>query len=88
MSELSDFNERVIKEFRANSGRVGGQMANTPLLLLTTTGAKSSLSLTRPLAYTKDGESIVVIASYAGAPKSSTMVSQFGCQPRRHPRTR
>jgi deazaflavin-dependent oxidoreductase (nitroreductase family) len=70
MSELSDFNERVIKEFRANSGKVGGQMANTPLLLLTTTGAKSGRSLTRPLAYTKDGESIVVIASYAGAPKS------------------
>jgi len=70
MSELSDFNERVINEFRANNGKVGGQMANMPLLLLTTTGAKTGRSLTRPLAYTRDGDRIVVIASYAGSPKS------------------
>ena len=68
MSELNDFNQRVISEFRANQGKVGGQMAGMPLLLLTTTGAKSGRSLTKPLAYTKDGQRIVVIASFAGSP--------------------
>jgi F420H(2)-dependent quinone reductase len=88
MSELSDFNERVINEFRANNGKVSGQMANMPLLLLTTTGAKTGRSLMRPLAYTKDGDRIVVIASYAGSPQESAVVSQFGRQPRRHRRSR
>jgi len=68
MSQLDDFNQAVIKEFRANQGKVGGQMAGMPLLLLTTTGAKTGRSLTRPLAYTRDGDRIVIIASFAGAP--------------------
>jgi len=70
MSELNDFNQRVISEFRANQGKVGGQLANMPVLLLTTTGAKSGRALTKPLAYTIDGDRIVVIASFAGAPKN------------------
>jgi deazaflavin-dependent oxidoreductase (nitroreductase family) len=70
MSELNDFNQKVISEFRANQGKVGGQLANMPILLLTTTGAKSGRAITKPLAYSKDGDRIVVIASFAGGPKS------------------
>lgn len=70
MSELNDFNQQVIKEFRANQGKVGGQMANMPVLLLTMTGAKSGRTITKPLVYTKDGERIVIIASFAGAPNN------------------
>ena len=70
MSELNDFNEQVVKEFRANQGKVGGQLANMPVLLLTMTGAKSGRTITKPLVYTKDGDRIVVIASFAGAPKN------------------
>lgn len=70
MSELNDFNQQVIKEFRANQGKVGGQMANMPVLLLTTTGAKSGRTITKPLVYTKDGDRIVIIASFAGGPKN------------------
>ena len=70
MSELNDFNQQVIKEFRANQGKVGGQLANMPMLLLTTTGAKSGRAITKPLVYTKDGDRIVIIASFAGGPKS------------------
>jgi deazaflavin-dependent oxidoreductase (nitroreductase family) len=70
MSELNDFNQQVIKEFRANQGKVGGQLANMPVLLLTTTGAKSGQTITKPLVYSKDGEHIVVIASFAGGPKN------------------
>src|SRR2546425_5212915 len=52
MSELQDFNQRVIREFRANQGRVSGQLANMPVLLLTMTGARSGRTLTTPLVYT------------------------------------
>jgi deazaflavin-dependent oxidoreductase (nitroreductase family) len=68
MSELNDFNQQVISEFRAHQGKVGGQLANMPVLLLTMTGAKSGRALTRPLVYTTDGDRLVVIASFAGAP--------------------
>jgi F420H(2)-dependent quinone reductase len=67
--DRNDFNQKVISEFRANQGKVGGQFANRPLLLLTTTGAKSGRTLTRPLAYTTDGDRFVVIASFGGGPK-------------------
>jgi len=67
MSERNEFNSKIIAEFRANSGKVGGQFAGYPLLLLTTTGRKSGQSLTKPLVYTTDGNRIVLIASFAGA---------------------
>lgn len=70
MSELHDFNQQVIREFRANQGKVGGQLANMPVLLLTTTGAKSERAITKPLVYTTDGDRIVVLASFAGGPKN------------------
>jgi deazaflavin-dependent oxidoreductase (nitroreductase family) len=70
MSELHDFNQQVIREFRANQGKVGGQLANMPVLLLTTTGAKSGRAITKPLVYTTDGDRIVVVASFAGGPKN------------------
>jgi len=68
MAELDEFNRRVIDEFRSNAGKVGGMFANAPMLLLTTTGAKSGKSYTNPLVYSRDGDRIVVIASKAGAP--------------------
>lgn len=68
MSELDDFNQGVIKEFRSNGGVVGGQMKGMPVVLLTTTGAKTGRTLTRPLVYTKDGDRVVIVASFAGGP--------------------
>jgi len=44
--------------------------ANAPMLLLTTTGAKTGQSRTTPLVYSKDGDRIVVIASMARAPNN------------------
>lgn len=67
---VQDFNKKIIDEFRANQGRVGGQFNGMPLLLLTTKGAKSGLSRTNPLAYLHDGDRYVIIASFAGAPKN------------------
>ncbi|WP_194819644.1 nitroreductase family deazaflavin-dependent oxidoreductase [Nocardia sp. XZ_19_385] len=64
----SDWNTNIIEEFRANSGKVGGPFAGRELLLLTTTGAKSGLPRTNPLAFIRDGGHIVIIASKAGAP--------------------
>lgn len=64
---MSDFNEQVIKEFRENDGVVGGYFEGMNLLLLHTTGAKSGKERINPVAYLKDGDRYVVIASKAGA---------------------
>jgi deazaflavin-dependent oxidoreductase (nitroreductase family) len=63
-------NRSVIEEFRANRGRVGGPLEGWPVLLLTMTGAKTGRTLVRPLCYSRDGERIVIIASYGGAPRN------------------
>lgn len=55
-------------EFRENGGQVTGMFAGAPLVLLTTTGAKSGTRRTTPVVYTRDGDRIVVIASKGGAP--------------------
>jgi deazaflavin-dependent oxidoreductase (nitroreductase family) len=81
MSELNDFNQKVIAEFRANQGKVGGQMAGMPLLLLTTTGNKTGRTLTKPLAYTKDGDRIFVIASFAGSPHNPAWFVNLAADP-------
>jgi deazaflavin-dependent oxidoreductase (nitroreductase family) len=66
---FNDFNQRLIAEFRANSGVIGaGPFAGRSLLLLTTTGAKSGSQRTSPLAYTRDGDNYIIMASKGGAP--------------------
>ncbi len=65
---MPDFNQQIIAEFRANGGKVGGPFANLPLLLLTSTGAKSGQPRVSPLAYVADGDRLAIIASKGGAP--------------------
>ena len=68
MSDTKSFNAGIIEEFRANGGKVGGMFEGAPMLLLTTTGAKSGNPYTTPVVHTNDGDRIVIIASKAGAP--------------------
>ena len=67
-SDANEWNKAIIEEFRANDGKVGGQFADMPLLLLHTTGAKSRLPRLNPVAYVADRERLVVMASKGGAP--------------------
>ena len=64
----ADFNAKIIEEFRANEGVVGGMFEGMPLLLLHHTGAKSGAARVNPLAYRSDDGRYVVFASKAGAP--------------------
>lgn len=68
MTNPSAFNQMIITEFRKNGGvltdRDGHE--NRRLLLLTKTGVKSGQPRTAPVAFTKDGERLLIIASNAG----------------------
>jgi deazaflavin-dependent oxidoreductase (nitroreductase family) len=69
MTDHSDYNRKLIEEFRANREKLGDPFPGRPLLLLTTTGAKSGLPRTSPMMFVKDGDRLLVIASNIGAPK-------------------
>jgi deazaflavin-dependent oxidoreductase (nitroreductase family) len=70
MADVNDYNSAIIEEFRANEGKVGGPFEGAPVLLLTTTGAKSGQQRTTPVMYLPDGERMVVFASKGGAPSN------------------
>ncbi|HTT29325.1 MAG TPA: nitroreductase family deazaflavin-dependent oxidoreductase [Solirubrobacteraceae bacterium] len=63
-----DFNARIIDEFRANEGRVGGPFEGGTLLLLHHVGAKTGAARVNPLMYNRDADRYVIFASKAGAP--------------------
>ncbi len=63
--DFEAWNRQVIEEFHTNEGKVNG---GNSLLLLRTTGARSGKQRVNPLAYTTDGERLVIIASKGGMP--------------------
>jgi deazaflavin-dependent oxidoreductase (nitroreductase family) len=65
---MSDWNAKIIEEFRAKRGRGVGSFGDR-LLLLTTRGARTGREHTTPLAFHNDGDRLVIIASMGGAPK-------------------
>ena len=68
MPDRNDWNRQTIEAFRANQGQVGGMWEGRPLLLLTTTGAKSGQRRTTPVMYLREGNRLFVFASKGGAP--------------------
>ena len=68
MTDQNTYNRQLIEEFRADRDKGGGAMRGRPLLLLTTTGAKSGQLRTKPMMFIPDGDRLLVIASNAGAP--------------------
>jgi hypothetical protein len=74
MPGRNEFNEQIIREFRENGGKVGGPFAHATLLLLHTTGAKTGQHRLNPLAYRRDGDRFVIIASIGGSPTNPRLV--------------
>ncbi|MEU8050079.1 nitroreductase family deazaflavin-dependent oxidoreductase [Micromonospora haikouensis] len=79
---MSDWNEKVIAEFRANGGRVGGQFAGAPLLLLHTVGARSGQARVNPMMYREVDGGYAVFASKAGAPTNPDWYHNVLAHPR------
>lgn len=67
MSDVTDWNAKIIEEFRANDGRVGGQFEGAPVLLLHTTGAKTGQERVNPMMFLDLDGHRYVFASKAGA---------------------
>jgi len=82
--ELKGFNAKVVDEFRANGGKVGGPFEGADLLLLTTTGAKSGQSRISPLAYQRVDGKMLIVGSYRGADVHPAWVHNLRVNPHAH----
>ena len=79
---VTSFNQGIIDEFRANGGKVSGPFEGAPMLLLTSTGAKSGQSRTNPVVHTRDGDRYIIIASKNGAPTNPDWYHNLLANPR------
>jgi len=64
----NDWNQKIIEEFRANAGNVGGYFEGAPMILIHHIGARSGVERVNPLTYLPDGEDMVIAATKSGAP--------------------
>jgi deazaflavin-dependent oxidoreductase (nitroreductase family) len=64
-----EYNAKIIAEFHASEGRVGGPWDDIPLLLLHHTGAKSATARVSPVAYMRDDSRYFIWAANGGAPQ-------------------
>jgi len=79
---MTDWNSKIIEEFRANHGRVGGQFDGAPLLLLHTVGAKTGQQRVNPMMYQQLADGYAVFASKAGAPTNPDWYHNLLAHPR------
>jgi deazaflavin-dependent oxidoreductase (nitroreductase family) len=68
VTDVKDWNSKIIEEFRANEGKVGGGFEGAPMLLLHSTGAKSGQERVNPMVYQDVAGNFAVFASKGGAP--------------------
>ena len=78
---VRDRDRRVIEEFHANGGRVGGVLAGTPLLLLHHVGARTGIEHVTPLVATPHGDGYVVVASAGGSAAHPAWVRNLRTNP-------
>ncbi|MGD0378792.1 MAG: nitroreductase family deazaflavin-dependent oxidoreductase [Acidimicrobiales bacterium] len=83
MADAKDFNTKIIEEFRANGGKVGGPFEGATILLLHHRGAKTGAQRVNPVAYRPVGDALAIFASKAGAPTNPDWYHNL----RAHPET-
>ena len=80
---MSDFNQQIIDEFRANEGRVGGMFEGAPMILIHHIGAKSGIERVVPLVYfPEDEDRMVIVASAGGAPNHPAWYHNLKANPK------
>jgi deazaflavin-dependent oxidoreductase (nitroreductase family) len=79
---MSDYDQALIDELRSNRGEIAaGQMAGRPLLVLTTTGARSGKPREAVLTFTRDGDRYVVTGTAGGSPRTPAWVHNLTANP-------
>jgi deazaflavin-dependent oxidoreductase (nitroreductase family) len=78
----ADWNEKIIEEFRANGGKVGGYFQGAHMVLVHHVGARSGTVRVNPLTYLPDGQDMVVAATKGGSPTHPDWYYNLKAHPR------
>jgi deazaflavin-dependent oxidoreductase (nitroreductase family) len=66
---MTDYIRDFIEDLRAHGGHsTSGMFKGRPMIIITTTGAKTGQRRTVPLVYSRDVDRYVIVASKGGAP--------------------
>jgi deazaflavin-dependent oxidoreductase (nitroreductase family) len=80
---MSDWNNKIIAEFRANEGRVGGPFEGAPMILIHHIGARTGTERVTPLTFLPEPDgSMLIIASKAGAPTNPDWYHNLKAHPK------
>ncbi|HEX4225915.1 MAG TPA: nitroreductase family deazaflavin-dependent oxidoreductase [Pseudonocardiaceae bacterium] len=80
--ERASFDATLIEDFRTHNGTITIEpFAGGQLLLLHHLGAKSGVERVNPLAYTRDGDDVIIIASKGGAPENPAWYHNLRANP-------
>ncbi|HEX2469405.1 MAG TPA: nitroreductase/quinone reductase family protein [Candidatus Limnocylindrales bacterium] len=82
MPDTEDFEEQLIAEMRANDGKVvSGPLAGHPLLIMTSSGAKTGMPRRAILTYHRDGDDYLVAGTASGSPTTPGWVHNVQADP-------
>jgi deazaflavin-dependent oxidoreductase (nitroreductase family) len=82
LTDAGEFNRQVIEEFRANEGRVGGELAGATLVLVHHVGARTGTVRVVPLVGTPRGDGgVIIVASNGGSPTHPDWVHNLRAHP-------
>lgn len=80
--DYNAFTRQLMSDIREHGRPTSGPMAGRPLMILTTTGAKSGEKRSAVITYTRDGDRYVIAASKGGAPTNPSWYYNVLANPR------
>ena len=79
--DLSLFGDRHVEAYEQSDGQTGYIWNGAPIMVLTTTGARSGRERKHALIYGTDGDDVLLVASNGGAPDDPQWCRNLTAQP-------
>ena len=81
MTDYADWTKNLIADIRANGRPTSGYFEGRPVMVLTTTGAKSGEPRTAVVTFSRDGDDYVVVGSKSGEPEDPAWFTNLVANP-------
>ena len=81
MTDYADWTKTLMADIRANGRPTSGYFEGKPVLILTTTGAKTGQPREAVITFTRDGEDYVVVGSKSGEPEDPAWFTNLRANP-------
>ena len=81
MTDYADWTKNLIADIRANGRPTSGFFEGRPVMVLTTTGAKTGKPREAVLTYSRDGDDYVVVGSKSGDPDDPAWIANLVANP-------